>query len=163
MLERGSSKSVGSVHLSFHVEFVVKQHMSEQCACVCVRVWFILYIWYIGADVPSSTPRLVAPTKHRRPFSACCKLQLIPLVYLNAFECVGIPVCLNDTVHTTQKDRVLQRRDLIAAAELIKSARAEFLSAEDNDGTAEVDATLVKIKADMVVEAMDIARKVCLG
>lgn len=48
----------------------------------------------------------------------------------------------------------------MAATQLLKSARAEFLSARDRDGSAQVDVALIKIKADIVVEAMGAAREV---
>lgn len=57
--------------------------------------------------------------------------------------------------------RVLQRRDLVTMAKLLKRARVEFCAAQDSDGTAEVDAALIKIKTDILVQAIDTARKVC--
>ncbi|CAM9356030.1 unnamed protein product [Ectocarpus sp. 4 AP-2014] len=42
---------------------------------------------------------------------------------------------------------------------LLESARAEFRAAGDASGASEVDETLIKIKADFVMEAMEIARK----
>lgn len=59
--------------------------------------------------------------------------------------------------------RVLHRRDLSTTSQLLESARAEFCAAGDASGASEVDETLIKIKADFVTEAMEMARKVSGG
>lgn len=56
--------------------------------------------------------------------------------------------------------RVVCRRDLSTAAQLLKSARAEFRAAGDVSGVSEVDAAMTKTKADIVVQAMGAAREV---
>lgn len=71
----------------------------------------------------------------------------------------GLP-CYLRTQSFLIQTRVLRRRDLVTAAQLLKSARVEFRSAGDSDGTAEVDAALIKIKVDIVVQAMGAAREV---
>lgn len=48
----------------------------------------------------------------------------------------------------------------MTANQLLKSARVEFRSAGDSEGTAEVDAALIRIKVDIVVQAMGAAREV---
>lgn len=63
----------------------------------------------------------------------------------------------------TQQDRVLSRRDLSAAAQILKSARDGFRAAGDAAGTSEVDAALLKVKADIVMRAIDAAREVGSG
>eukprot|EP00752_Nemacystus_decipiens_P006903 g6198.t4 len=57
------------------------------------------------------------------------------------------------------RGRVLHRRDLNTTAKLLASARAEFRAAGDVNGASEADEALVKIKADIVMEAMEAARK----
>lgn len=59
-----------------------------------------------------------------------------------------------------RQTRVVHRRDLCTATQLLKSARAAFRAAGDANGIAEVDTTLIKIKADIVVQAVEDARKV---
>lgn len=48
----------------------------------------------------------------------------------------------------------------MAAAQLLKSAREKFHAAGDRNGVVEVDASMAKIKADLVVEAIKAAREV---
>ncbi|CAB1108970.1 unnamed protein product [Ectocarpus sp. CCAP 1310/34] len=57
------------------------------------------------------------------------------------------------------QSRVLHRLDLSTTSQLLESARAEFRAAGDASGASEVDETLIKIKADFVMEAMEMARK----
>ena len=54
----------------------------------------------------------------------------------------------------------MHRRDLSTTAQLLASARAEFRAAGDVNGASEVDEALVKIKADIVMQAIEDARKV---
>ena len=58
------------------------------------------------------------------------------------------------------QDRVLSRRDISTAARILKSARDGFRAAGDAAGTSEVDAALVKVKADIVMCAIEAAREV---
>lgn len=60
----------------------------------------------------------------------------------------------------SKQDRVLRRRDLSTAAQILKSARDGFRAAGDAVGTSEVDAALIKVKADVVMRAIDAAREV---
>lgn len=48
----------------------------------------------------------------------------------------------------------------MAAAQLLKSAREKFRAAGDRNGVIEVDASMTKIKADLVVKAIKAAREV---
>ncbi|CAM9656869.1 unnamed protein product, partial [Pylaiella littoralis] len=59
----------------------------------------------------------------------------------------------------SQVSRVLHRRDLSTTARLLASARAEFRAAGDLSGAFEADEALIKIKADMVMQAIEAARK----
>lgn len=58
------------------------------------------------------------------------------------------------------QDRVLSRRDLGTAAQILKSARDGYRAAGDAAGTSEVDAVLIKVKADIVMRAIETAREV---
>lgn len=60
----------------------------------------------------------------------------------------------------TIQSRVLHRRDLSTTAQLLASARAEFRAAGDASGASEADEALIKIKADIVMQAVEAARKV---
>lgn len=66
----------------------------------------------------------------------------------------------NTAAGTTVQGRVLHRRDLSTTAQLLAAARAEFHAAGDLNGASEADEALVKIKADIVMEAIEAARKV---
>lgn len=73
-------------------------------------------------------------------------------------------ICICSASHALfgrrRQARVLHRRDLVTTTQLLKSARAEFRSAGDASGTSEVDEALIKIKADIVVQAIATAREV---
>lgn len=73
-------------------------------------------------------------------------------------------ICICSATHALfrrrRQARVLHRRDLVTTTQLLKSARAEFRSAGDASGTSEVDEALIKIKADIVVQAIATAREV---
>lgn len=60
----------------------------------------------------------------------------------------------------TVQNRVLHRQDLSTTAQLLASARVEFRAAGDVNGASEADEALVKTKADIVMQAIEAARKV---